>query len=1266
MAFGGTRGLLMNPMMTRLGRAILASVLLLLLGGVAVVAAADVGHKDFVDSGGSAVTGSKPESKAWFNDGTWWASMQSSSSSGFWIYKLDSNDNWVKTSTPLDPRNATRADTLWDGTHLYIASQKWVKDGGATGTGTNGETRLYRFSYSGGTYSLDNGFPASMRTNLQSETLVIAKDSTGVLWATWTRAATGGNLVYTNHTVGNNEASWTTPAFLPVGSQGIGVTTAADDISTIIAFTVGGEHRIGVFWSNQTDDKDYFAWHVDGAADNVWTGETALSGNGQADDHMNIKTDSSGQVYVVVKTSLTGANPLIKLLRRTTGGSWNNFVVGMDNVGSNTRPILELEQKGSGNILHVFMTGARTSGGSGQSGGDTFEKTSPVSSISFPTGLGTTVIRDDASAKMNDATSTKQNVDSTTGVVVLAFNDTTDFYWHARETLGGAPSDPQASFTANPPSGPSPLNVQFTNTSTGTGTLTYAWDFDNNGTTDDTSTSPSHQFTSPATYTVKLTVTGTNGTNSTTQQIQVNAPSSTITLTPDADAQVKSDSATTNYGALASVRTREDPGTASTYRTYLRFNVAGLTGSVTGVKIRLFTSDASPNVQSVYPILTNPNWIETGTGSITWTNAPSIGLTQLGSASVPTVGAYNEITLSPTSISGNGLVTFAIKSSSTDSAIFNSKEAAANPPQLVISQTTAPPNTAPTANGTSATTNEDVSTPVALSGSDPETCPSTFTIVAGPAHGTLGSIAVDPCVIASPNTETASVTYTPTGNYNGLDSFTYKVNDGTTDSALATASLTVTSVNDVPTAGDISVTAAQGTPKVITLTGADVETCDLNFTILTLPTNGTLSGGTTVADQGCVGSGPSTDSAQVTYTATSGSSDSFTYKVTDGSSADSLTATVTITITPPNAAPTADAKTPSTNEDTPATVTLTGTDAETCGLTFAFTQPAHGSVGALNSPAGCGSGPPFPDSATVTYTPVLNFNGTDTFTYTVNDGTTTSAPATVTVTVNPINDAATASAVTVTTAQNTAKTITLTGTDVETCPLAFAKTNPSHGGLGVITDQGCTGSGPFTDTATVIYTPTSGYSGGDAFTYTVDDGSGPSSAATVSITVTGGSPTTITLNPVADSHINSATASVTKNYGTLNPVRTREDPATPNSYRPYFQFNVPALSGSVSSVKLRVFVTTGSSSVTQSVYLVGNGWTETGINWSNAPVPSGSAIGSAVAGTSGAYVEFTLTTPVTSNSTVSFALVSSGTSSVYFSTREDATNKPQLVIVSGP
>src|SRR5262245_6404693 len=76
--------------------------------GVAVTSAAgDVGYLDQAfpinpDYSEYAPTGEKPQSKLWFNDGRWWASMLHSDSK-FYIFYLDLNtQTWVKTNTPLD------------------------------------------------------------------------------------------------------------------------------------------------------------------------------------------------------------------------------------------------------------------------------------------------------------------------------------------------------------------------------------------------------------------------------------------------------------------------------------------------------------------------------------------------------------------------------------------------------------------------------------------------------------------------------------------------------------------------------------------------------------------------------------------------------------------------------------------------------------------------------------------------------------------------------------------------------------------------------------------------------------------------------------------------------------------------------------------------------------------------------------------------------------------------------------------------------------
>jgi len=116
-------------------------------------------------------------------------------------------------------------------------------------------------------------------------------------------------------------------------------------------------------------------------------------------------------------------------------------------------------------------------------------------------------------------------------------------------------------------------------------------------------------------------------------------------------------------------------------------------------------------------------------------------------------------------------------------------------------------NAVPLANAASVTTAEDAPRVITLTGSDADGDPLTFAVVNGPPNGALSGTA--------PN-----LTYTPAANYNGSDSFTFRVNDGLTNSAVATVSITVTAVNDAPTLNalaNVTVTT-NGTPQNVSRT----------------------------------------------------------------------------------------------------------------------------------------------------------------------------------------------------------------------------------------------------------------------------------------------------------------------------------------------------------------------------------------------------------------------------------------------------------------
>jgi hypothetical protein len=408
-----------------------------LLGVSSAALAATVGTPSITFSGVSnPPTADKPQSKLWWNAGSWWANMWKTGS-GWSIYRLNrATHTWVDTGVRTDPRASTSSDTLWDGTHLYIASN--VVTAGNTASGQ--PARLYRYSYVGGKYTLNTGFPATISNN-SSESLTIAKDSTGVIWATWTQVSGTRSTVYVNNSLAGG-TGWGRPFVVPAAAD---PNPTPDDLSAIVAYD-GDE--IGIMWTDQATGTAWWATHGDGKSPRTaasWKVKQAIKGSKRVDDHLNIKSlqsDPSGRVYAVVKTSLNDvtADPalaqLLLVVFKPATGSFTQTTIARTG-DCVTRPQIILDT--ANNLVRAFYTAPSTYvRGCAFSGtaGSIYEKTASMDKPVFASGRGKVVIEDAASPHMNNVTSSKQSVNSSTGIVVMASNSVTKRYWFSDRSLG--------------------------------------------------------------------------------------------------------------------------------------------------------------------------------------------------------------------------------------------------------------------------------------------------------------------------------------------------------------------------------------------------------------------------------------------------------------------------------------------------------------------------------------------------------------------------------------------------------------------------------------------------------------------------------------------------------------------------------------------------------------------------------------------------------------------------------------------------------------
>ena len=227
-------------------------------------------------------------------------------------------------------------------------------------------------------------------------------------------------------------------------------------------------------------------------------------------------------------------------------------------------------------------------------------------------------------------------------------------------------------------SGSSQVNLTWTASTDDVGVTSYEIDRDGSpvGTSStasftDTSVQPSTTYT----YTVvALDAAGNRSASSNSATVTTGALATTLTFTPTADAYVESDLANSNFGSATTVLVDNNP----VKETLLKFTVSGVGArTVTNAKLRVYCTDASKKGGD-FRRVADTAWNEQ---TVTWANAPAADQTAFGSLGSVSVGSWYEVNVP--FVTGDGMYSIRIKSTSSNGASYSSKEGGF-PPQLVV------------------------------------------------------------------------------------------------------------------------------------------------------------------------------------------------------------------------------------------------------------------------------------------------------------------------------------------------------------------------------------------------------------------------------------------------------------------------------------------------------------------------------------------------------------------------------------------------------
>lgn len=183
-------------------------------------------------------------------------------------------------------------------------------------------------------------------------------------------------------------------------------------------------------------------------------------------------------------------------------------------------------------------------------------------------------------------------------------------------------------------------------------------------------------------------------------------------------------------------------------------------------------------------------------------------------------------------------------------------------------------NNAPLAKNGSLMVTENIPAVGALSATDADGNPLTYSVI---TNGVQGTVTIT-------NATTGAYAYAPKANAIGNDTFTFKANDGKVNSNLATITVTITPLNDPPVAHNGSLATTEGVAVAGILSAADPDSTLLTYFVVNNGAKGVVN--ITNSITGAYSYTPNTNISGV---------DSFTFMASDGVVSSNI-ATVVVTI----------------------------------------------------------------------------------------------------------------------------------------------------------------------------------------------------------------------------------------------------------------------------------------------------------------------------------------------------------------------------------